>query len=358
MNRPMRRLSLLFLVLILALAGCGDTSDEAQAPEPPDEPETGAEEPEEPAEPPEADPLRMAVLLSGPVSDGDFNAVQLAAINHVESQLGVEVVYSEEVGVADADRLARQYISEGFDIVALQAAAYLPTAIELANENPDVTVVTVTSGAPIPDHPENLWALGLDVTPSYYVLGYLAARLVGADGRVALIAGLEIPPLIGGANAMFAGARAAEPEVGVDYVFTGDFNDAVRARQAASELINRGAGVIAMHLNAAIPGAVQAIEEAGDVRWLAHFTDKSELSPDTFVAATVWDMNTVLETVVTRIQAGERGGETLPLREWISLSEVHNVDEDLVAEVQGVLDDVIAGRVDVPVKVDEVDVPE
>lgn len=301
----------------------------------------------------------MAMILSGPVSDGDFNAVQLAAIRHVESALGVDAAYSEDVGVADAERLARQYIGEGYDVIALQAAAYLPTAIDLANEHSDVTVIGVSSGAPIPDHPENLWVLGLDVTPSYYVLGYLAARLVGPDGRVALIAGLEIPPLIGGANAMFAGARAAEPQVGVDYVFTGDFNDAVRARQAASELINRGAGIIAMHLNAAIPGAVQAIEDAGDVQWLAHFTDKSELSPETFVTAMVWDMNDVLETVLTRIQAGEDGGHTVLLRDWMSLSDIHNVEDDeLVAEVQQVLDDVIQGRVDVPVKIDEVEVPE
>jgi basic membrane protein A and related proteins len=368
--RIRRTLALLVVpILLVACAGGDDPEPVDDVPAEDAEVEAGdddsSDDPEEdsaedadaaPEDAPGGEGLRFAAILSGPVTDGDFNAVQLGAIEHLET-LGVATAYSEEVSVSDADRLARQYVSEGYDIVALQAAAYLPTVLELAQEFPDTIFWGITSGQPIPDQPENVWALGLDTNPSYYVLGYLAGQAVGPDGTVAMIAGLEIPPLVGGANAMFAGARAAEPEVGLDFVFTGDFNDPVIARQATSELIDRGADVIAMHLNAAIPGAVEAINDSQDVRWMAHFTDKSDIDPDSFIAAMVWDMEAIFETLLGRVTDGELGG-SIVLTEWLEISEVSNVDEAVAASAQEVLEDVKSGAVDVPAKFDEVEIPD
>lgn len=305
----------------------------------------------------ESSEWRMAMIFGGPIADGDFNSVHYAALESVSEALDIEFAFSEQVGVPDADRVARQYISDGYNIIALETASYLTAAIDLAREFPDINFITVTSGQEIEDKPDNLWTLGLDVTGAEYVLGYLAAKVAGPDGTVAYLAGLDIPPLIAGANAMFAGARAAEPEIGLEFAFTGDFNDAVAARQAATELISQDTNAILMSLNAGATGAIDAIEAADGVMWYAHYTDKIDVSPDTFVASVTWDFDSALETVVRNIQEGERGGNLL-LNDSMVLSEVHNADPGLAAEAQQVLDDIIAGDIEVPINYDAVEVPD
>src|SRR5690554_5561018 len=59
----------------------------------------------------EGSDLRFAMILPGPIQDADYNAIGYEAVQAVGSELGVETAYSEEVPVADAERVAREYIA-------------------------------------------------------------------------------------------------------------------------------------------------------------------------------------------------------------------------------------------------------
>ncbi len=61
---------------------------------------------------------RMAMILPGTIQDADFNTLGYVALQEVAKTLDVQVSHSENVAVADAERVSREYITAAHDIVA------------------------------------------------------------------------------------------------------------------------------------------------------------------------------------------------------------------------------------------------
>lgn len=356
-RRSLTAISLpLMLVLVLILSACGGGGGETptSAPETEAADAGGAEETEQ-ADGAESD-KRFAMLMVGPIDDADWNAKAHEALEAIGESTGMETAFSDSVPTADVERVARQYIADGFDIISLHTSAWSTVVTDLAREFPDVQFIGMNAGEDIPDRPENLWMITLQFFTGEYVMGYLGGKIAGEDGKIAYLGGIPVPSLNAGANATFAGARAANPDVGLEYTFTGDFNDTVKARQSAQALIDQGAEFVMVHLNAGVPGAVEAIRAAdGNVRWAGLYTDKLELAPDHYVGSIVYDFAEAYRNIFDEIEGGTTSGQ-MELDE--SLTDLYNVDEAVQEEVRKVFEDVQSGAIDVPVKTDEVVVPE
>jgi basic membrane lipoprotein Med (substrate-binding protein (PBP1-ABC) superfamily) len=74
---------------------------------------------------PVAAQTKMAMILPGPVEDGDFNALGYHALKAVGQAHKMEVSHSEKVAVADAERVAREYATSGFKIIAFHGGQFL-----------------------------------------------------------------------------------------------------------------------------------------------------------------------------------------------------------------------------------------
>ncbi|MBN9058007.1 MAG: BMP family ABC transporter substrate-binding protein, partial [Rhizobiales bacterium] len=57
----------------------------------------------------EADGLKIAMILPGPISDNDWNSVGYNGLQAAAKALGAEVAYSENVTDSDAERILRDY---------------------------------------------------------------------------------------------------------------------------------------------------------------------------------------------------------------------------------------------------------
>ncbi|MFN3286200.1 MAG: BMP family ABC transporter substrate-binding protein, partial [bacterium] len=84
---------------------------------------------------------RMAMILPGVIQDADFNAVGYQALKEVQSTTGVQTAHSEQVAVADAERVAREYLGAGYSIVAFHGGQYLTIVQKLAPLFPDATFI-------------------------------------------------------------------------------------------------------------------------------------------------------------------------------------------------------------------------
>jgi basic membrane protein A and related proteins len=241
------------------------------------------------------------------------------------------------------------------DTVILSSSAYFPAAMELATEFPDTNFVSFVGGPAPEDQPENLWLLGLNFHPGEYVLGAIGA-LESKQGKIAFIGGLELPNLFAGANAYFEGAKAVRKDIELDYVFTGDFDDAAKGRDAAAALIRNGSDVLHIHLNAGVPGSVQASSNAGGVKWTALYTDKNDLGPDSYIGSIVFDFQQGYQEAISAIQEGETTGY-LDLGPLIDLTKLYNVSDDVRSMAQDILDDVKSGEIEIEPKPDKVVIP-
>lgn len=297
----------------------------------------------------------VAMILPGPIQDADFNAKGHEALEAIGRTFGAKTAFSESVPIADVDRVARQYISSGFDVIALHTSAWITIATDLAKEFPNVQFIAMNSGEDMPNQPRNLWVTQLKFFPGEYVLGYLAAKAANG-GKVAFIAGINVPSIRAGANAAFAGARAADPKVKLSFTFTGDQNDAVKGRQAAQALIADGANVLIVHMNAAVPGVVEAIRGANNVKWAGLFTDKHELSPDHYLGSAVFDFAKAYDAILRQVNDGTKSG-AYSLVETLSLSKLYNVDDATKADVQSTFDKVISGEIPLKPNTGDVVVP-
>lgn len=97
-----------------------------------------------------ATPIKMAMILPGPVEHADFNALGYLALREVHKGLGVRVSHSERVAVADAEGVAREYIAPGYTIIAFHGGQYLAMTQKLARQSPEANFIIVSQGRGLP----------------------------------------------------------------------------------------------------------------------------------------------------------------------------------------------------------------
>lgn len=331
---------LMLMSLLMTQCGPGAT------PEPVEEPTM------EPTE--EATEYSMAMILPGTIQDADFNTIGYTGLQHVGDAFDMETAYSEQVPVADAERVAREYVAAGYSIVAFHGGQFLTAVQTLSDEFPEVSFIIVTSGYnPDIDKP-NVWNVGRKYHLIAYPLGVLGARMT-ESGQVGWITGLELPSFVASVNAIDQAIEATDPDVEFVYSFTGDQNDPVKARQTAEAMIGEGVDFIILGTNLATMGVMEAAASAeSQVHLTTLYTDKSSMAPESFTVSIIFDFAEVFDYVVGEIVEGQPGGyyEMGP-GSGMELSDFYNTPEDIAADVRSVWNQIINGELEVEEEVQE-----
>jgi basic membrane protein A len=331
------------LVLAVLATGCGDDPDSAST--------SDGDESERPG---------VAMILPGPISDSDYNAVGYEALESTGESLDLETAYSDAVQVADAERVARDYATSGYEIIILHGAQFSTVATTLAPQFPDTQFVIQSSG-PQESLPENVYNLARTYIPGFFLLGRLAAH-ASETGSIGFLGGLSIPDFKGGANAVYAGAQSVNPEIRMQVTFTGDQNDPVKGGQAAQALLTSGSDVLVIALNNGLSGAVEALLNSDRrILFTSLHTDKTELAPENFLASMEFNYADAYPAVIETLLDGssdERYSLMEPQNDGVLFSEVYNVADDVQQQFD---DDVVAasdGSLEFPeVDLEEVNVP-
>ncbi|HXF83700.1 MAG TPA: BMP family protein [bacterium] len=285
--------------------------------------------------------LRVAMILPGTIQDADFNAVGYVALLALKNTLGVEIAYSEQVAVADAERVAREFIAAGSNVIAFHGGQFLTIVQKLGPAFPNVNFIMESSGR-IEGLPPNVWNIGRKFYQGFYTLGVLAA-LSTQTNVIGYISGVRLPDFVASLNAVKAALREFNPRAQLLYTFVGDQNDPVRARQAAESVIARHADFIIIQVNLGAFGVIEAAKAAPrKVLWTTFYTDKYTLDPSRFAASLLLDFTKPYREVVARIQRGERGGyyEMRP-GAGMSLGVIRNVSNETKLRVLQVFNDVV-----------------
>ena len=144
--------------------------------------------------------------------------------------------------------------------------------------------------------------------------------------------------------------RVRGAAVTIKPVWTGDFNDAAKAQQFATQLIGSGADVIVGSLNQGATGTFQAFEgKPSGSGWVtAKYTDKSAAAGPHYAGSLQYDFAKPLGDVLAKIAAGTRTGRyPLGFDTGVTISMSANVPADVKTAVTEVMDKIKSGQITV-----------
>lgn len=345
------------IVLAFMLVACGGEAPVAEEPaESPPEQESEAAQEEEVAPADDQETVsegdsieyRLAAIFPGTITDGDYNTLGHIGITTVEEDKGVDIAFSESVAVPDVDRVMREYIDDGFNIIFTHGGQFLSQTIELANEFPDVRFIA-EADAEIPDVPANVWVIVRNMEIGAYGGGAVAAQMT-ETGKIGYITGLTLPFTYAEAHAIEQSIADLGLDVQMIPVWVGDFNDPSKARELADALIADDVDIIVTSLNLGTLGVLEAANSAdADIQVIAKYTDKSEIAPEHYVTSMLYDFAQPLNDIVANIQMGEIGGMYhLGFDSGIGLQlPLQNTSEEINASIESLLAEMQAGSVEV-----------
>ena len=299
-------------------------------------------------EAPEAKVWKLAAIFPGVITDADYNTLAYEGIVGIQQETGIETAYSESVAVPDVDRVMREYIDSGFNIIWTHGGQFVTQTADLAVQFPEVVFIA-EGDAPLENSPANLWFIDRNFHVGYYAIGAVAARAT-ETGKIGYLGGLTLPFSYAEAHAVEQAVADSGLDVEVKMVWAGDFNDPTKARQVADALIAEGVDVIMGSLNLGMFGLFEAVKAApNEVLVTAKYTDKSSYAPENYITAFIYDFTIPLKAIYDNIQAGQLGGY-YPLgfdTGAFIQTPLQNVDPSVATEVEQIIQDVIDGKIEV-----------
>ncbi len=297
--------------------------------------------------------VRVAAIFSGPTTDADYNALGLQALQALDVD---QTSYSESVPVPDIERVLQEYVADGFTVVWTHGSQFYEATAKIAEQNPDVAFIAEFDGEP-EDQPENVWVIDRNFHTVFYPIGTLAAELT-ETGKVAYLGGLSLPFSYSEVHAIQQAIADSGEDVSVNPVWSGDFNDTVKAQQLTSQLLNSGNDVIITSLNLGVVGSFQAINSttAGE-NWLTvKYTDKSQNGPDHYAATVRYDFEAPLAEVIGSIDEGEtQGYYKIEFGRGASVEVGDTVPDEARSAVEAAVDGISDGSIVVELDQSEVE---
>lgn len=247
-------LGLLLCLFTLSLTGCGRSNDTGQA-------QSSLPGKATAAASGSAD-FKVALVMSGPISDNGWNAGAYKALQEVKKQLnlGDDQVSFKENAKSDSDQNEnlQYYASHQFNVVFGHGNEYEKPALRMASDFPK-TLFVISSGSQVAP---NVTPIVFKLEDGAYLLGMLAAGM-SQSGKIGAVGAQQIPPVKSVFQAYASGAKAVRSDITVvPPVYTNDWDDVEKAKQATLPLISQGVDVIIQDLDAAAQGVFNAVQQS------------------------------------------------------------------------------------------------
>ena len=295
-----------------------------------------------------AEKFKLAAILPGVITDADYNTLGYIGVTAVQTDLGIETAYSESVPVPDVERVMREYIDAGYNIIFTHGGQFVSQTQALANEFPDVYFIA-EGDAPVEDAPPNFWLIDRNFQIGFYAIGAIAAKQT-QTGKIGYIGGLTLPFSYAEVHAI----EQAIDDLGLDVefkaVWVGDFNDPTKARELTDAMIAEGADVIMGSLNLGMFGLFEAVKSApGKVLATAKYTDKATFAPNNYITSVLYDWAGPLKEIIQKIMGGETGGHyPLGFATGVAIQfPLRNVSDELNSEIEQIVAAVRSGKIEV-----------
>lgn len=266
-----------------------------------------------------AEPLKVAMILPGPISDNDWNAGGYAGLQAAAKNLGIEVAYTENVADADAERVMRDYASRGYGLIFAHSFSFGDAALAVAEDFPDVKFMAGTAQHLAPN-------VGTYDNPDYqgaYLTGMLSAG-ASKSGVIGWVGGNPAPNMLANYHAWVAGAQEVNPKIDVKISWLGSWFDPPKAKEAAIAQVEQGADVLSAQSVGVIDAAVEK-----NVLVIGAVSDQNHLGPNVVLTSVLWDLGPLVTDAAKSVMENkwESKAWSYGIKEGsIKLADFHGLD--------------------------------
>jgi len=332
----------LWLLAVLALAGCGERKEEV-AP-------TGGEM--------GAKPIRAAVVTDAAgIDDKSFNASAWEGLKRAEAELGAEKKYLESREQSDYATNLSRLAEQGNDLVFAVGYLMEDALAEVAPKHPNTKFAIIDGSAP--DLP-NCVSLKFREEEGCFLAGYLAGRM-SKTGAIGFVGGMEGALITKFEVGYKAGALTANPGIRVLSKYVGNWTDVAKGKELALAEFADGADIIFHAAGKGGLGALDAAAEKGAGYYgIGVDADQDHIHPGRILTSMMKRVDNAVYDAVRALKEGQwrSGTLILGLKEGgIDLSPMkytkQDVPPDALDKLAEIKQQIIDGKIKVPTTPEE-----
>ena len=316
------------------------------------------------AAPPTGDAVDVGIVFDmGGRGDKSFNDGAYIGAERAEKELGVRVRFIEPGEGSDREAGLRLLAAEGMDIVVGVGFIFTDDLTQLAKEYPntrfagvDYSVATDPKGNVI-QPPPNLAALKFREEQGSFLVGALAA-LVGKSKKVGFVGGMNFPLIHKFEIGYTAGVKqvCADCEVISQYagVTPEAFRNPGKGKELALSQYQQGVNVIFHASGSTGLGVFEAARQTGKLA-IGVDADQFKEAPGYVLTSMVKRVDNAVFDAIRRVKDGKFAGGVYQYglgEEGVGYVFDSNNDKlipaDVRARLEGLKQDIIAGRIKVP----------
>lgn len=229
--------------------------------------------------------LRVAAVLPGNITDKSWNQAGYEGLKRIEAELGAEVAFSEKVAQPDQAEALSDFARRGYKLVFGHGGEFQEAVNRVARRFPD-TVFIVNNGTQ--SNGSNTAAISFDYKQFGNAMGVIAAR-VSKTGKVGYIGGQKIKFSTDLEIGFRDGFKKIRPDGTVFSIYTNDWDDIAKGKEAALSQISQGADVVFPTMDNAVIGSLQAAKEKNAYAFGIYY-DAIKDWPDTVLQSAILDI--------------------------------------------------------------------
>ena len=217
--------------------------------------------------------LKIAIVLPGIITDKAWNQSGYEGVKLTQKTLGTEIAYIEQVTQADQAEALSDFARRGYNLVYAHGGQFDAAIEQVSPQFPETFFIGVNGAV----KGNNIASLRIDHLQGSYLCGILGA-LMTKNNQMAYITAQSFQATDEELRGFQLGAKSINPDIQITPSYTGDWNDAAKAKEATLALISAGSDVIYQWLDNASPAVLQTAAE-NDVYAFGNTVDQLEIAP-------------------------------------------------------------------------------
>ena len=233
--------------------------------------------------------LTVGFIYVGPKDDFGYNQAHAEGAAAVKAMPGVTVVEEENVAeTVDVQKSMESMINfDGATLLFPTSFGYFdPHILAVAPKHPEVRFQHAAGLWSADRHPMNVGSYFGYIGMGQYLNGITAGHATKTK-KIGFVAAKPIPQVLLNINSFLLGARAVDPSITCQVIFTGEWSLAVKEAEATNALADQGCDVITCHVDG--PKVVMETA-AGRGCWICGYhADQSALAPEKYLTGAEWN---------------------------------------------------------------------